>query len=191
MAGERDGSRQRSFGHEGMRPSAGEHRERTTIRRREVGSRNGKKSPDGADRSSGRPPTASERTGDRCGKRITRIPSNGQIDRQTNRGLVSLSPVSLHSGPIDRQINRGPVSLQSRSCFLPCFPPKLIAAVCPLGMLICHKRYRFCDPRNRRQWSCHNIVFDRPWSWRKGRRPKLQYERCGNRLAPNVSTELE
>jgi hypothetical protein len=32
-AGERDGSRQRSFDHKGIRPSTGEHRERTTIRR--------------------------------------------------------------------------------------------------------------------------------------------------------------
>jgi hypothetical protein len=31
-AGELDGSRQRYFDHEGIRPSAGEHRERTTIR---------------------------------------------------------------------------------------------------------------------------------------------------------------
>ena len=38
-AGELDGSRQRSFDHEGIRPSAGEHRKRTTIRRREVGAR--------------------------------------------------------------------------------------------------------------------------------------------------------
>jgi hypothetical protein len=36
-AGELDGSRQRSFDHEGIRPSAGEHRKWTTVRRREVG----------------------------------------------------------------------------------------------------------------------------------------------------------
>jgi hypothetical protein len=41
-AGELGGSRQRSFDQEGIRPSAGEHRERTTIRRREVGAGNGK-----------------------------------------------------------------------------------------------------------------------------------------------------
>ena len=85
-AGELDGSRQRSFDHEGIRPSAGEHRERTTIRRREVGAGNGKRSRVGADRSSGRPPTESEPIGDRGDKLITRIgPSSGQIDRQTNR----------------------------------------------------------------------------------------------------------
>jgi hypothetical protein len=56
-AGELDGSRQRAFDREGIRPSAGEHRERTTIRRREVGAGNGKRSRVGADRSSGRPPT--------------------------------------------------------------------------------------------------------------------------------------
>jgi hypothetical protein len=51
-AGELDGSRQRSFDHEGIRPSAGEHRKRMTIRRREVGARNGKRSRPTADRSS-------------------------------------------------------------------------------------------------------------------------------------------
>jgi hypothetical protein len=64
-AGKLDGSRLRSFDHEGIRPSAGEHRERTTIRRREVGAGNGKRSRDGADRWSGRQPTESERIGDR------------------------------------------------------------------------------------------------------------------------------
>jgi hypothetical protein len=78
-AGELDGSRQRSSEHEGIRPSAGDHRERTTIRRRAVGARNGKRSRVGADRSSGRPPTESERIGDRRDKLITRIPSRCQI----------------------------------------------------------------------------------------------------------------
>ena len=91
-AGELDGSRQRSFDHEGIRPSAGEHRERTTIRRREVGAGNGKRSRVGADRSSGRPATESEPIGDRGDELITRIPSSGQIDRKTNRVLVSPRP---------------------------------------------------------------------------------------------------
>ena len=123
-AGELDGSRQRSFDHEGIRPSAGEHRERTTIRRREVGAGNGKRSRVGADRSSGRPPTESEPIGDRGDKLITRIPSSGQIHEQTNRVPVSLPglPVLLrkriaypfHSGFTLRfhsQTNRVPVSL--------------------------------------------------------------------------------
>jgi hypothetical protein len=79
-AGELDGSRQRSSDHEGIGPSAGEHRERTIIRRREVGAANGKRSPVGADRSSGRPPTASEPIGDRGEKLVARIPSSGQDD---------------------------------------------------------------------------------------------------------------
>jgi hypothetical protein len=62
-AGELDDSRQRSFDQEGIRPSAGEHRERTTIRRREVGAGNGKRSRVGSDRSSGRQPTESEPIG--------------------------------------------------------------------------------------------------------------------------------
>ena len=41
-SGELDGSRQRSFDDEGMRPSAGEHRVRTTIPRQELGAGNGK-----------------------------------------------------------------------------------------------------------------------------------------------------
>jgi hypothetical protein len=90
-AGELDGSRQRSFDQEGIRPTAGEHRERTTIRRREVSGGNGNRSRPGADRSSsGSPPTESERIGDQGGNLITRIPSSGQIDRQTNRVPVSL-----------------------------------------------------------------------------------------------------
>ena len=88
-AGELDGSRQRSFDQEGMRPSASEHRERTTIRRREVGAGNGKRSRVGADRSSRRRPKESEPIGDRGDKLITRIPSSGQIDRITNRVRVS------------------------------------------------------------------------------------------------------
>jgi len=94
-AGELDSSRQRSFDHEGMRPSAGEHRARTTIRRREVGAGNGKRSRVGADRSSGRPPTEGEPIGDRGDKLTTQIPSSGRIDRQTNRGPVSL-PINLN-----------------------------------------------------------------------------------------------
>ena len=70
MAGELDGSRQRSFDHEGIRPSAGEHRERTTIRRREVGAGNGKRSRPGADRSSGRPPMESDPIDQRGDKHI-------------------------------------------------------------------------------------------------------------------------
>ena len=62
-AGGPDGSRQRSFDREGIGPSAGEHRERTIIRRRDVGAANGKRSRVGADRSSGRPPTESEPIG--------------------------------------------------------------------------------------------------------------------------------
>jgi hypothetical protein len=72
-AGESDGSLQRSFDHEGIRLSAGEHRARTTIRRREVGAGNGKASRVGADRSSGRQPTESEPIGDRGDKLLTRI----------------------------------------------------------------------------------------------------------------------
>jgi hypothetical protein len=72
-----------------MRRSAGEHLERTTIRRREVDAGNGKRSRVGADRSSGRPPTESERIGDRGDKLITRIPSSVQIRKKTNRVLLS------------------------------------------------------------------------------------------------------
>jgi hypothetical protein len=89
-AGERDGSRQRSFDHDGMRPREGEHRERTTVRRRKVCVGNGKRSRPGADRSSGRLPTESEPIGNRGDKLITRILSSGQIDRRTNRGPVSV-----------------------------------------------------------------------------------------------------
>jgi hypothetical protein len=100
MAGELDGSRQRYSDHEGITPSASEHRQRTTIRRREVGAGNGKRSRIGADRSSGRPPTESERIGDRCDKLITRILTRGQIERQTNRVRVSLP---LFSSPRPRR----------------------------------------------------------------------------------------
>jgi hypothetical protein len=72
-AGELDGSRQRSFDHEGLRPSAGEHRKRTTRWRRDVGAGNGKRSRIGADRSSGRRPTERAPIGDRGDKLITRI----------------------------------------------------------------------------------------------------------------------
>jgi hypothetical protein len=78
-AGELDGSRQRSFDREGIRPSAGEHRERTTIRRREVGAGNGKESGVRTDRSSGRPAKESERIGNRGDKLTTRLPLSGQI----------------------------------------------------------------------------------------------------------------
>jgi hypothetical protein len=94
-SGELDGSRQRSFDHEGIRPSPGEHRRRTTIWRREVGAGNGKRSRVGADRSSGRPPAESEPIGDRGDKLITWIHSSGQIDGQTNRGRVSLLIAAL------------------------------------------------------------------------------------------------
>ena len=107
MAGELDGSRQRGFDREGIGPSAGEHRARTTIRRREMGAGNGKESRVRADRSSGRPAKESERIGVRDDKLIARIPSSGQIDRQTNHVSVSLPS----SGQIDRQTNRIPVSL--------------------------------------------------------------------------------
>jgi hypothetical protein len=89
-AGELGGSRQRSSDHEGIRSSSGEHRERTTIRLREVGAGNGKRSRVGADGSSGRPPTESKSLGDRGDKPTTRIPSSGQIDRQTNHAPVSV-----------------------------------------------------------------------------------------------------
>jgi hypothetical protein len=100
-AGELDGSRQRSFDPEGIRPSAGEHRERTTLRRRDVGAGNGKRTRPGEDRSSGTPAKENEPIGDRDNKLSTRVPSSGQIHRQTNRVLVSLP---------HRQTNRVPVS---------------------------------------------------------------------------------
>jgi hypothetical protein len=90
-ADELGGSCRRSFDHEGIRWSARQHRERTTIRRREVDAGNVKESRVGADRSSGRPPTENEPIGGGGDKLITRIPSSGQIDRQTNRLPVSLS----------------------------------------------------------------------------------------------------
>jgi hypothetical protein len=65
MAVELDGLHQRSFDREGIRPSAGEHRARTTIRRREVGAGNGKGSWERADFSSGRPAKEREPIGDR------------------------------------------------------------------------------------------------------------------------------
>jgi hypothetical protein len=70
---ELDGSCQRSFDHEGTRPSAGEFRDRTAIRRRGVGAGNGKRSRVGADRSSERPPTESDPIGDRGDKLITQF----------------------------------------------------------------------------------------------------------------------
>jgi hypothetical protein len=88
--GELEGSRQRSCDHEGIRANAREHRERTTIRQREVGAGNGKRSRVGADCSSGTPATESEPIGDRGDKPITRIPSSVQIRKQTNRVLLSL-----------------------------------------------------------------------------------------------------
>jgi hypothetical protein len=107
---ELDGTRRRSFDHVGIRPSAGEHRERTTIRRRELGAGNGKRSRVGADRSSRRPPTESERIGDRRDKLITRIPASGQIHRQTNCVAVSLPPAtgtrSRHGGRYTRSAER-------------------------------------------------------------------------------------
>jgi hypothetical protein len=91
MAGELDVPRQRSSDHEGLNPSAGDHRDRTSIQGREVGAGNGNRSRRGADRSLfGRPQTESEPIGDRRDTLITRVPSSGQIDRQTNRGRVSL-----------------------------------------------------------------------------------------------------
>ncbi len=72
------------------RPCADEHRERTTMRRREMGAGNCKRSRVGADRSSGGPPTESKPIGDRGDKLIARIPSSGQIGGTTNRVLVSL-----------------------------------------------------------------------------------------------------
>jgi hypothetical protein len=101
-AGELDGSRQRGFDREGIRPGAGEHRARTTIRRREMGAGNCKESRVRAHRSSGRPSKESERIGVRDDKLIARIPSSCQIDRQTNRVLVSPSCFPL--------TNRVPVS---------------------------------------------------------------------------------
>ena len=52
------------------RPCADEHRERTTMRRREMGAGNCKRSRVGADRSSGGPPTESKPIGDRGDKLI-------------------------------------------------------------------------------------------------------------------------
>ena len=97
-AGELDGSRQRSFDHEGIRPSADEHRERTTIRRREVGAGNGKRFWAGADCSSARPPRESERIGERGDKFTTRILSGGQIRKQTNRVAVSVPRPGIRPG---------------------------------------------------------------------------------------------
>ena len=59
-AGELDGSRQHPFDRERIRPSAGEHRERTTLRWGRLGEANGKGSRLGAHRSSGGPATESE-----------------------------------------------------------------------------------------------------------------------------------
>jgi hypothetical protein len=91
-AGELDGSRQRGFDHAGITPSAGEHRVRTTMRRREVGAGNDSESRVRADRSSARPATESEPIGDRDDKLSTRVPSSGGFhrQRQTNRDRVSI-----------------------------------------------------------------------------------------------------
>ena len=97
-AGELDGSRQRSFDHEGIRPSAGEHRERTTIRQREACAGNGKRFWAGADCSSARPPRESERIGERGDKFTTRILSGGQIRKQINRVAVSVPRPGIRPG---------------------------------------------------------------------------------------------
>ena len=101
-AGGPDGSRQRSFDREGIGPSAGEHRERTIIRRRDVGAANGKRSRVGADRSAGRPPMESERIGDRAEKLIARIPSSGQDDAvedgPRHEGLLGRPCLSCQTG---------------------------------------------------------------------------------------------
>jgi hypothetical protein len=112
-AGELDGSRQRSFDRERIRRSAGEHRARTTIRRREVDARNGKESRVRADRSPGRPAKESEPIGDRGDKLSTRVPSSGGSyrQRQTNRVLVfipSLFPSSCHPDHERRHWRRRP-----------------------------------------------------------------------------------
>jgi hypothetical protein len=78
-AGKLDGSRQRGFDQEGIRPSAGEHRARTTIRRREVGAETGKESRVKAVRSSGSPAKESEPIGDRGKKLNARFLFSGQI----------------------------------------------------------------------------------------------------------------
>jgi hypothetical protein len=94
-ASELDGSRQCSFHHEGIRLSAGEHRARTTIRRREVGAGNGKASRVGADRSSGKPPTASEPIGDRGDKLlITRIGFHSDV-KLSYKNMMSWFPSYL------------------------------------------------------------------------------------------------
>ena len=53
---ELDGSRQHALDREGIRPRAGKHRERTTLRRRRVGPADGQEPRTGADRPSRRPP---------------------------------------------------------------------------------------------------------------------------------------
>ena len=121
-AGELDGSRHRSFDHEGMRPSAGEHRERTTIRRREVGAGNGKRSRVGADRSSGRPPTESERIGDKGDKLMRGFHPAVKIKAQPIASRFH-SPRPGFTPPT----NRVPVSLP-RPGFTPRFHSKLIAS---------------------------------------------------------------
>jgi hypothetical protein len=114
------GSRERCFDHEGIRPSAGDRRERTTIRRTEVGAGNGTRSRVGTHRSSGRPPTESERIDDRCDWLTMGTPSSGLIRTlgQTNRDLVSVPcfrPMRTPSSGLIRtlgQTNRAPVSVQ-------------------------------------------------------------------------------
>jgi hypothetical protein len=57
---ELDGSCQRAFDREGARPSASQHRERTTLRRGRMGAANSEGSRAGAHRSPGGPATKSE-----------------------------------------------------------------------------------------------------------------------------------
>ena len=62
------------------------------------------------------PPTENEPIGDPCDKLISRIPSSGQIDRQSNGAPVFPVPPLFpsSSGQIDSQTNRVPVSPRSR-----------------------------------------------------------------------------
>ena len=111
-ASERDGSRQRPFDRERMRPRADQHRERTTLRRRRVGVANGNGPRIGANRPSGRPATESEPIRARCDKLATcRILTSG-----------------THRKPTDAQF-RVPVSVPQPAQVH--VPGKLIASWCP------------------------------------------------------------
>ena len=86
------------FDHEGIRAGAGEHRERTTIRRREAGAGNGKQSPVGADRSSGK-----AATGKRANRRLRRqanyADSIQRSDSQANQSRPGFTPHRTRTSP--------------------------------------------------------------------------------------------